>query len=448
MNLKAIDLYLRQLREGKRAKSHVDDADIADYLEDIKRKDEQKFIDYINSLPPKLKAETFIELPTVFQIDLILKSAPEDLAAVIEELESDDATDVMLAVAKADEEKEDTVFKLLSDKRQEQIEQLIYYEADEAGSIMQTELLRVRIKDSVADALGQLRQMKEKKLANIYNLFVTDEKGRLLKSIAMDDLILEDPEASIEQIADRYPVSHAVVSHDRMEHVLQTMEKYDLFSVAVVDRVGHLIGRITHDDVLDVMQSTTTKQMYGLNRVDQNEQWQEGFATTTKNRAFWLGINLVNAVLVSVVIGFFEATLDAIVALAVLMPIVANMAGTASVQTMTVAVRQMSIGEIRFNDFLPFVKKEFNVSLLNGLLFGVFSFAVAQVWFDKWLISVTMGLSMFVSFVSAGLLGSLIPVAVKKANFDPAVASSVIVITLVDVIGFFSFLWFSTLIVI
>jgi magnesium transporter len=194
------------------------------------------------------------------------------------------------------------------------------------------------------------------------------------------------------------------------------------------------------------MQERATKQLYNLNKLDENEELQENFSKTTKTRATWLTINLLNAILASLVIGIFEEALDAIVALAVLMPIVANMAGTASVQTMTVIVRQMSLGEISISNLKPILSKEINISILNGILFAVLSFGITQMWFNNTLISVSIGLSMFVSFVSAGILGTTVPMVLKKFNIDPAVASSVIVITLVDIIGFFSFLWFAELI--
>jgi len=211
--------------------------------------------------------------------------------------------------------------------------------------------------------------------------------------------------------------------------------------------MGHLIGRITHDDVVDIMQSQATKQIYNLNKIDADEEIQENFSKTSKTRATWLTINLINAIMASLVIGIFETTLEEIVALAVLMPIVANMAGTASVQTMTVVVRQMALGEINFNDIRPIFIKEINIATINGVLFGLMSAGVAQIWFENHLISLAIGLSMFISFISAGVLGALVPMGLKKINLDPAVASSVVVITIVDIIGFFSFLWFAELIV-
>jgi len=448
MNIKAIDLYLQKLKSGsKHEDKNIDDADIADYLEDVKQKDESKFFDYLNSLPIDLRAQTFIELPTAFQLDLIMKYEAKGLAQIIEVLQSDDATDLYIAINKADKQKEEEVFLLLSDKTQKNIEKLISYEDDEAGSLMQTEIFKVSASRDVAYAIQKLGNLKEQGIGTVQNVFIVDEKSRFIKSISIDDLILESHDTKFEDILGKFNDDYNIVSHDSIDEVVSMIEKYDLVSLAVVDRMGHLIGRITHDDVIDIMQEKATKQIYNLNKLDENEEVQEDFSKTSKTRATWLTINLLNAVLASLVIGMFEHTLDAIVALAVLMPIVANMAGTASVQTMTVMVRQMALGEITIGNLKPILKKEINISLLNGLLFGILSFGITQIWFGNTLISISIGLSMFVSFLSAGILGSSIPMVLKKANLDPAVASSVIVITLVDIIGFFSFLWFAELIV-
>lgn len=447
MNVKAIDLYLQKLKNGLDSSNQVDDADIADYLEDVKQKDEDKFFEYLNSLPEKIRAETFLELPTSFQLDLILKYDAQGLKDILTNLDSDDATDIIIAISKVDKDKEEEVFALLDDRTQKKIEQLIKYDDNEAGSIMQTELVRVSIDKTVNDAIEKLAKLKKEGIGSVQSIFVTDEYGKLLKTIAIDDLILEKKKTTFNEIVDKFPVSHAVSSHDNIDNVLNIIEKYDLTTLGVVDRMGHLIGRITHDDVVDIMEERATKQIYNLNKLNGSEEIQESFSQTSKTRAIWLAINLINAVLASLVIGIFEEALDAVVALAVLMPIVANMAGTASVQTMTVVVRQMALGEISYSDIKPIFKKEINIAVMNGVLFGILSAAVSFVWFESQFIALAIGLSMFVSFISAGILGASIPMVLKKINLDPAIASSVIVITLVDIIGFFSFLWFSEIII-
>ena len=445
-----IDLYLQKLKEGwkhEEIEPKIHHADMADYLEDVKRADEKQFFEHFNTLPLAKRAKTCLELPSSIQIDLIERYDAIALAEIVEVLKSDDATDMFLVVTKNNKTKADDVFSFLTDTRQEEIEQLMHYEEHEAGSLMQTELFTVKSSESVADALQKLAELKAKGIGRVQTLFVTDAHDKLLKSIFMDDLILEETQKKFSDFIGKFPHPHVVSSHESIDYVLQMTEKYDLSVLAVVDRRGHLIGRITHDDVVDSMQDRSTQQIYNLNKLHADEEIEESFTKTSKTRAIWLSVNLVNAIMASLVIGMFESTLEAIVALAVLLPIVANMAGTASIQTMTVVVRQMGIGEINFKDIRPILMKEMTMATLNGLLFALLSIGVAQVWFGNYLISIAIGLSMFVSFAFAGVLGATVPMLLKKVGLDPAIASSVVVITLVDIIGFFSFLWFAELIV-
>ncbi|KIM09464.1 MAG: hypothetical protein KU28_02345 [Sulfurovum sp. PC08-66] len=447
MNLKAVDLYIKKINDGGNPSQKVENADVADYLESVKREDEKRFVEYLNSLPTQLKAKTFLELPYVYQVEIIEQDSPEELAKLIEALESDDATDLIQAIATVSKAKEEEVFSLLGDKKQQIIEQLIHYPENQAGSLMQTELLKVEVSQTIESCLEQLRALKERGVSHIYYLFVVDSHNKLLTTIGMDDLILEKMEATFAQIIDKYPAPHTITSHDSIDSVLNKIEKYDISSLPVVDRMGHLIGRITHDDIVDTMQESATRQIYALSKIHQSEELEDTYLNVTKSRAIWLFINLINVTIASVVIGMFEESIHQIVALAILMPIVANMAGSASVQTMTVTVRQMAIGKLDLNNLKPVFIKEMKVALGNGLIFGSIASMVTQIRFDDVFISISMGLAMLLSITMAGMLGTLTPVLIKKAHYDPAIASSVIVLTLIDIIGFFSFLWFATIIV-
>jgi magnesium transporter len=447
VNFNAIELYIKKLHSGLTPKKDVEHADVANYLQNIKDEDEKKFFEYLNALPINIKAQTFVRLPSNYLVDIINETTADDLVKILEELESDDATDLYKAIVTTNKIKEDLVFSLLSDKKQEEIEKLIHYSENEAGSLMQTELLKVSLDETINDCLEKLKELKQNGIKMVQYIFVVDKNDKLLNTIAMDDLILENNTDTFDKIIDKYPISHTVMSHDSIQSVLNTIEKYDIASLPVVDKMGHILGIITHDDVIDIIHSQATNQMYGLNKVDQDEKLYDSYATITKSRSSWLFINLINAILASLVIGAFEKTLHEVIALAILLPIVANMAGTASVQTMTVIVRRMALGELGFDNIKPIFIKELNVAIINGVLFAIVSAVVTYLWFSNSLISIAMALSMFVSIVFAGILGTLTPLFLKKMSFDPAVSSAVIVITLVDIIGFFSFLWFSTIIV-
>ncbi|MFT7880544.1 MAG: magnesium transporter [Sulfurimonas sp.] len=445
MDVKSIDLYLQKLQNGT-YDVHMSDADHADFLEVVKQRDEEKFFTYINLLSTELRGEILMELPVTFQVDYIRESDEIGLSQIIEALDSDDATNFFLIIEKDDKEKSEKVFSLLSPKRQEVISALMTYPEDEAGALMQTELFVVPSYKSIDEAKEVLSTLKREGLGTVQSLFVTDERGKFIKTIPIDDLLIEDPKQTFDQIIERYPESYSVLAHESIDKVIGRISKYDLTTLAVLDNKGYLLGRITHDDVVDTVQQSATGQIYNLSRLHKAEEVQESFVKSTESRSIWLGINLLNAIAASLVIGIFEDTLSTMVALAILLPIVANMAGTASVQTMTVMIRQMALGNINVALLRPLFMKEFSISVTNGVIFGVASGIAAQLWFGNGSISIAIGLSMFVSFVSAGVLGTTVPIALKKMNFDPAVASSVIVITALDIIGFFSFLWFAELI--
>lgn len=447
MDFKAIGLYLEKLKNGKEENPAIDDADLADYLEIVKQKDEDKFFSYLNTLPTDIRAQTFIELPTAFQIDLIIKYDINGLKELIESLESDDATDLYIAIDKTDKQKAQELFLILEDSTQKMIEKLMSYDSNEAGSLMQTEIFKVTSSKTVQDSIEKLRRLKKEGIGTIQNIFVTDSKGKLLKDISIDDLILEERTKTFEEILDKYPNTYSVVTHESIDEVVSLIEKYDLVNLAVVDRIGHLIGRITHDDVVDIMQQRATKQIYNMSKLDEDEQIYESFTKTTQTRAKWLTINLINVTLASIVIGLFEDTINAVVALAVLMPIVANMAGTSSAQTMTVTVRQLALGEINSTNIKQIILKEFKMAMFNGILFGGLIALISQIRYHDSLISLSISLAIFLSFLSASIIGTSVPMLLKKINIDPAIASSVFVLTFVDIIGFFSFLMLAKYIV-
>jgi len=445
MDIKSIDLWLEKFQKGTYG-SQMNDADLADLLEVVKQHDEEKFLTFINLLSLKQRSEILMELPVPFQVDYILTSDELSLSEIIEALDSDDATNFFQTLVKSDEEKSQKVFTLLGEQTQNTIMDLMSYPEEESGALMQTELFEIPVYKSISQGIEQLMKLKQEGLGNVQCVFVTDERRRFIKSIPLDDLLIEDRDQTFAQIIDKYSESFTVLAHDSVDKVIDMIAKYDLTSIAVLDNKGCLLGRITHDDAVDAMQKSATQQIYNMSNLNEDEEIQESFVRSTHTRSIWLGINLINAIVASLVIGIFEDVLSSIVALAILMPIVANMAGTASVQTMTVIIRQMALGNINFEVLKPIFMKEFNISVTNGLIFGVLSIIAAQVWFGNFEISIAIGLSMFVSFVLAGVLGTTVPIFLKKMGYDPAVASSVIVITAVDIIGFFTFLWFAKLI--
>lgn len=441
MELKAADLYLKQLKSGLKPGKKVDDADVADYLENVRRADESKFLDYLLTLPAPIRAQTFIELPTTLQVDLIEDLQAPKLAEIANALESDDATDLIRLIGAADEAKKQAVFDALDDAHQQRIELLLGYGEHEAGSLMQSELFRVREEETIRESLERLRALKLRPgMGAIHFAFVTDASGRLSRVIGMDDLILFDPGVRYADLPGNGHDPVTAQSRGSVDTAVEKIQKYDLPVIAVVDKLGHLLGRITHDDAVDWVQKKATEQMYKLARVAPAEELHDALSDTAKGRVFWLAVNLIGVTLVSVVVGLFEEVLGMVVALAILMPIISNMAGSASVQTITVAIRQMALGELRRETLMPFVRREVLISSGNGLIFGFLTAAIAQVRFEDWTVSAVMGGGMFLSLLFAGASGALVPIAFKKLGLDPAVSSSVLIITLMDMLAFVFFL--------
>ena len=214
----------------------------------------------------------------------------------------------------------------------------------------------------------------------------------------------------------------------------------------IIDENGILLGRITSDDIYDIINEQATDQMYHLAGVNDDAEEDEDIFKAGKVRAIWLGVNLITAIVASLVIGLFEDTLQSFVALAILMPIVASMGGNAGTQSLTVVVRQLALGDIAKHDAFRTIKKEVILSLANGFLFAIIMGIIASMWFDKGMLGIVIALSMLINLLSAGFFGAMVPLLLKKMEVDPAIGSTVVLTTVTDVVGFFSFLGLATLI--
>jgi len=361
-------------------------------------------------------------------------------------MRTDDATDLMILLKGVDEAKWLQTIELLDTGLTKAVKSLMDYSEDEAGSLMEIEIFTVTKHETIRDSMKRMRKLIESHaLEAVHNVFLVDKEYHLLALFPLSTIVTVNDELTYADIYDSALHPLSVHSRASLQESARLMKRYDLHVLPVINRNGRLLGRITHDDILDYIEEDATKQMYGLSQVHPEEEIEAGVIETGRNRALWLTINLFNATLVSIVIGLFEDSLQKVVALAVLMPIVANMAGTASMQTLTVIVRQMALGKISWGDASPTLFKEVKLALINGMLFATLGTIISYVWFSSWYLGGVMAASMFVSFVIAGILGAYVPLGLKAMKIDPAVASSVIVLTLVDVIGFFSFLWFATM---
>lgn len=431
------------------ADSNIHASDIAYLLKKIRvKQNKEEFLKLLVRIPSEVLGDVLLELPEKIKDEALAALSTEELARAIEDLESDDATDLVQDIDDFDVDKSEAVVAQLDIEDREDIDKLRRYEENQAGAWMQTELFDAKIQESVQESIDRLRDLKEQgELENIYQIFLVDDNQRLLAGISLEDLIVMDFNRCYKDILaeDEYHFLSVEATED-IEDVAKMFEQYDLSVLPVLDWQGKLVGRITADDIYDVMEEKATEQIYNLAGVDDEAEQEEKLFGVFKKRASWLGVNLVTAILASIVIGFFDQTLAAFIPLAILMPIVASMGGNAGTQTLTVMVRQMALGDIDTENAKEAVKKEFIVALFNGLLFSVIVGFVAYVWFGIQLLGVVIALAMIFNLLIAGVFGSLIPLFLKRLDIDPAVGSTVLLTTATDVLGFLSFLGLASLI--
>ena len=422
-------------------------SEIAKLLKDL---DEKSFNEAVQSIPKELIADVALELPDRYFEDVVESFTPQELAESVAELESDDQTDFIQELEEVDHKIAKAVFNQLHKDDQADIIQLKQYNEDEAGAYMQVEVYTANLHHTVHDVIKEFAELRRKdELENVNYLFVTDENNILRYGIGLDNLLVFDFDKTLQENIEENPEKYKPVvghDHDDIRDVVQKFQEYDLSSMPIVDDDGVLLGRITSDDIYDIMNEHATDQMYNLAGVNDDAEEDYDLLKAGKSRAVWLGINLITAIAASLVIGIFESTLQSYVALAVLMPIVASMGGNAGTQSLTVVVRQLALGDIAKHDAFRTIKKEVILSLANGFIFAIIIGIIASIWFDKGMLGVVIALSMIINLLSAGFFGSMIPLLLKKLDIDPAIGSTVILTTITDVVGFFSFLGLATVI--
>jgi len=431
--------------------SEYHENEIAKILKEIyNQKGTEIFLEYIRSIPEEYLGEILLELPENIKDDAISELSVLQLVEIVDELDSDDATDLLQDIEDLDKEKEREIFSSLDNNNIEDIERLKKYEDDEAGAWMQTELFSARLDENITDAIERLKKMKsEDNLDNVHQAFIIDKFGLLIGAIQLEDLITYDFQYTFRDYFDKtHKMIQTVKAGDSVDEVIKVFEDYDLVVLPVIDYQGKLVGRITSDDVYDIIEERATDQIYKMAGVDDETEEDKNIFSITHKRGTWLGVNLITAILASLVIALFDETLQKFVALAILMPIVASMGGNAGMQSLTIMVRQIALGEMNWMDAKESIRQEIIVSLLNGFVFAIIIGIIAFIWFDSSKLGIVIALSMVINLLAAGFFGASIPLVLKNIGIDPAVASSVLLTTVTDVLGFFAFLGLATLILV
>ncbi|HEX5032940.1 MAG TPA: magnesium transporter, partial [bacterium] len=324
----------------------------------------------------------------------------------------------------------------------EPVRQLLSYPPDSAGGLMQTELVKVQAEDNLGDTVQLIRE-KTGKFDDIINVYVVNEHGLLIGIVPLRALILGRPEQKVSEVMVKDVIT-AMVDMDQ-EQVAQLFRKYDFISLPVVDQQGKLLGRILVDDIVDVIQEEASEDIYRLAGVDKEEHVNDSPWRSIRLRLPWLSFNAITAIVAATVVGLFQGTIQKVVALAVFMPIVAGMGGNAGTQSLTVITRGLALGELTFANAKRVLMKELMAGICNGIILGALMATLAYLYQGNPMLGLVLGLAMISNMFMAALAGTSIPLLLKWAKVDPALASGVIVTTFTDVTGFFCFLGLATL---
>jgi len=379
------------------------------------------------------------EVDDAVREEILEELEPETVAEGVRELESDDAVELLEAL---DQEDQEEILEKLPPSERDALERSLEYPESSAGRRMQTEFITVPPDWNVGQAIDYMRETPDLP-DRFYEIYAVDGAKRWKGAVSLDALLRSRRPVPLADLIDEDRRRVAVT--DDLEEVARLFGKYNLVAAPVVDTEDRLVGIITIDDVVDVIEEEADEEIKALGGVTSDEQLSDDVWTIARARFNWLLVNLATAFLASSVLGLFEGQLEKMVALAVLAPIVASQGGNAATQTMTVAVRALATRELGSNNAFRVVVRESLVGLVNGIAFAVITGVAAVAWFHIPGLGVVIGLAIICNLVAGALGGILIPMLLERARADPAVASGTFVTTVTDVVGFFSFLGIATL---
>ena len=405
-------------------------ADSADLIENLIPEKRSRLIELEGfSLDP----EIFIELNESIQTEIFIILSIESITNILRRLESDNALKI---IENLDEKKKNTVLDKLPPKDRFLLQEGLSFPEDSAARIMQREFAAIPSDWSVGHTIDYLRENKDLP-EEFLEIFIVDSNFKPIGTVPSSKVLRTSRESKMNSIMNEMQVL-IPVNMDK-EEVGHIFENYNLVSAGVVDKSNKLVGMITGDDVFTVLKDEAEEDVLRLAGVG-DEEITDSILQKTKRRFNWLLLNLFTALLATWVISMFGATIEEMVALAFLMPIVASMGGNAGMQTLAVTIRALATKELSSGNLGKMVTKEFFIGILNGVIFAIITGLIVQLWFKEINLTILISVSMVLNMIVAGLFGILVPVSLKKFNIDPAIASSVFVTTITDVIGFLSFL--------
>lgn len=404
----------------------------------------------LESSPPKIRTalwqlvdidqegEILQFLSEEVQAEFLEQMNADEVAALTEGLETDDIADILQQLPKTIIRR---VLQSMDAQDRHRVERVLTFDEDSAGGLMNTDTISIRPNLTLDVVLRYLRRHDEIP-AMTDNLFVVDRNDHYIGQLPLRKILTSDPSLTVEDVMD----SEAEAIHASTESIVvaRLFERHDWVSAPVIDDRNKLLGRITIDDVVDVIRDDAEHSLMSMAGLDEEEDTFATVRKTLPKRMVWLGVNLLTAFIASAVIKIFDQTIDQVVALAVLMPIVASMGGVAGSQTLTVVIRGLALGQISRSNTRWLVTKELTVGFFNGVIWAIVVAIAATLWFHDEKIGIIIAMAMIVNLITAGLAGAVLPIALKALKIDPALAGSVALTTITDVVGFMSFLGLAT----
>ena len=410
-------------------------ADIADIINLLPRSEIKSFIEFIEN---DFNPEILSELEEHIREEVINFLGPTHVAEFLQKLETDDAVHV---IEDLDENDKNIILNKIPDIERKDLELSLNYPEDSAGRLMSVDFVSLTPNMNVGEAIDSFRISDDLPI-EFYEIYLVNDSSKPIAAISLSNIIRSSRDKSLKDLE-----SHELImisaDMDR-ELVAYQFERFDLVSAPVIDDKGSLIGVITADDIVEVFKDEAGEDIKLLGGVG-DEDITDSVIETSSNRFSWLFVNLITAVIASIVIGFFGRTIEEIVALAILMPIVASMGGNAGTQTLTITVRSLSTRDLIPLNYKRIINREILVSLLNGLLFAIIIGVLSAMWFSNFGLGLVLAIAMVINMVTAGFAGIIIPLILNKLEIDPALASSVFVTTVTDVVGFMVFLGLAAL---
>jgi len=411
-------------------------ADIALLFKDLAPAEVRQLFELLLSV--RRAGKTLMELPPDLLPEILDLIEDEKLVKMLVWADPDDEVTLIESLP---EERRERVLALLDPDRRERVKQFIGFPEGTVGRIMTPDFLALPPNTTAQGAIDKIRERGE--LETFFYLYVVDGSGKLLGVVPIRALVIAPKERTLSEMMIAEPI-RGQVSMDQ-EAAARLVSKYELLALPIVDQEGRLGGIITVDDVIDIIDKETTEDMYKMAGLEEEDRIFSRPGLSIQKRLPWMGFNLLTAMLAAFVVGLFERTIEEAVALAIFMPVVAGMGGNGGIQTLTVMVRGIALGELAFSTTWRVVLKEVTVGIVMGAIIGTLVAFIAYLWKGNPMLGFVLALAMVINLFVASLAGTLIPLALKQLNLDPALGSGVIVTTFTDVFGFLSFLGLATI---